>query len=88
MNNIIVIALICTFVAVSTVLVVSACILSSQCRQAEEARAARVNELEDAIRETLDEKQGEWAAVGNHPASRYRRDVEYYQDLLSKDVVG
>ena len=86
MISLIVLALICiVFVAVS---VVSACILSGKCRQAEEERDARIDELEDAIRETLDEKQGEWAAVGNHPASRYRRDVEYYQDLLSKDVVG
>ena len=81
MISLIVIALFC-IVAVSTVLVVSACILSGQYRRAEEERATRVNELEDAIRETLDEKQGEWAAVGNHPSSRFRRDVEYYQDLL------
>ena len=72
-------------VAVCVVLVVNACVLSGQCRQAEEEHAARVNELEDAIRETLTEKRGEWAAVGNHPASRYRRDVEYYQGLLSVD---
>ncbi len=81
MNSLIVIALFC-IVAVSTVLVVSACILSSQCRQAEEARAARIDELEDAMRETLEEKRGEWASMGNHPASRYRLDVEFYQGLL------
>ena len=81
MNSIIELVLICTFVAVS-VMVVSACILSGQCRQAEEARAARIDELEDAIRETLEEKRGEWASMGNHPASRYRRDVEFYQGLL------
>ncbi len=82
--SLIVLALFCmAFVAVS-VMVVSACILSGKYGQAEEERDARVNELEDAIRETLDEKQGEWAAVGNHPASRYRRDVEYYQGLLDE----
>ena len=84
MISLIVIAFCLSFVAVSAALVVSAyCILSGQCRQAEEERDARVNELEDAIRETLDFYTGEWAAVGNHPASRYRRDVEYYQDLLN-----
>ena len=81
MNSLIVIALFC-IVAVCTVLVVSACMLSSQCRRAEEKLDARIDELEDAIRETLEFYTGEWAAVGNHPASRYRRDVEFYQDLL------
>ena len=86
MISLIVLALFCmVFVAVCAVLGISACMLSSKCSQAEEEYAERVNELEDAIRETLNEKQGEWASVGNHPASRYRRDVEYYQGLLSVD---
>ena len=82
MISLIVLALFCiAFLAVS-VMVVSACVLSGQCDQADEARAARIDELEDAMRETLEEKRGEWASMGNHPASRYRRDVEFYQGLL------
>ncbi len=69
-------------VPVCVVLVVSACVLSGQCRQAEEEHAARIDELEDAIRETLGFYQGEWDAVGEHPSSRYRLYVEYYQGLL------
>ncbi len=70
------------FVAAS-VLVVSACMLSSKRRRAEEEWSERVDKLEDAMREELAHYQSEWASVGNHPASRYRRDVEFYQDLLN-----
>lgn len=36
----------------------------------------------DAVKEALSISKALWAGVGNHPASRYAKDVEYFEQAL------
>jgi predicted nucleic acid-binding Zn-ribbon protein len=49
-----------------------------------DALKQRCETLTDAVQEALAIVEGEWAIVNYHIASRWRPDVEYFQDVLKE----
>jgi hypothetical protein len=51
-------------------------------------KMARVSELREGCEEALAHFRahfrGEWEAVGRHPASRWLKDIEYFEGILKK----
>jgi predicted nucleic acid-binding Zn-ribbon protein len=50
-----------------------------------DALKKRCETLTDAVQEALVIVEGEWAIVNYHIASRWRPDVEYFQDILKEE---
>ena len=45
--------------------------------------ARRYKAMQDAIEDCLTTATADWDNVARHPASRFRKDVEYYTTLLA-----
>ena len=45
----------------------------------------RIKELEEAVQEALSIVKLKWNEVDNHPASRWVKDVEYFEKVLKGD---
>ena len=45
--------------------------------------ARRWEQMEEAIEDCLATAKADWDNVARHPASRFRKDVEYYTTLLA-----
>jgi hypothetical protein len=49
----------------------------------ERCRKEEVEPLMAVAQDTLWEAEANWASAGYHSASRYRRDVQFYRDLIA-----
>jgi hypothetical protein len=47
-----------------------------------ETKELRIEKLETAVKGALSISNALWAGVGNHPASRYAKDVAYFEGIL------
>ena len=43
-----------------------------------------LEEILDALKDTAAHYEGKWKNVGNHPASKHKWDMEYFQGLVQK----
>ena len=52
------------------------------------AKDKEIAKLRKAVLEALGDAKALWAGVGNHPASRYAKDVAYYEKVLKGEVTN
>ena len=47
-----------------------------------EKMIAKLKAKDEALKEALNLAKELWASVGNHPASRFKKDVDYFLKVL------
>ena len=54
----------------------------------DKAKDEEIAKLRKAVLEALGDAKALWAGVGNHPASRYAKDIAYYEQVLKGEVTN